>query len=63
MELKEFSPLIGDGLRCAPPSSPEAQMPPRHEMGRSETCLSSLSRSSPDYFDNHGSSIPQKTLR
>ncbi|XP_060673982.1 uncharacterized protein LOC107430725 isoform X3 [Ziziphus jujuba] len=60
LELKDFSPSVGNGLRCAP-SSPEAQMPPRHEMG-SETSLSSLSRSSPDSENNHNSSIPQKTL-
>lgn len=63
MQLKDFSPLVGNGLGFAPPFSPEAQIPPRHEMGSGETRLSSLSRSSPDSKDNPGSSIPQETLR
>ncbi|XP_031276141.1 mitogen-activated protein kinase-binding protein 1 [Pistacia vera] len=59
VEPKNFSPLVGD---YASSVHPEIQTPANHGCGDSNSCLSSLSRSSRDGSDSQSSSLPQGTV-
>lgn len=60
VEPKNFSPLVSD---YASSVHPENQTPVNHGCGDSNSCLSSLSRSSCDGSDSQSSSLAQGNVR
>lgn len=62
VEPEILSPLVGDGVGYASVCH-EIQTPSNYDLGDSNSCLSTLSRSSSDAYKSQSSPLPQEAVR